>query len=75
MDPTIGPEAIDTYFRNWGSELTLTYDYTAPFSVPEPRLFVFLLVCLILSVAYHSTQDRKKPRDPRAHPVFPKPPP
>jgi hypothetical protein len=41
------------------SEVTLTYDYTTPSSVPEPQSSVFLLVCLILSVAYYRTQHRK----------------
>ena len=61
MDPTISGDTppIETYFLIWGSELTFTYDYTPPSSVPEPRLSVFLLVCLILSVAYHRTQHRK----------------
>jgi hypothetical protein len=65
-DPTISGSGdiepgLDAYFRNWGSELTLTYDYNTPSSVPEPRLYVLLLVFLILSVAYHRTQRRKTP--------------
>lgn len=59
-DPmTSGTNPVDTYFRNWGSELTFTYDYTPPSSVPEPRLYVLLLVFLIVSVAYHWTQHRR----------------